>query len=214
MLPASLYEDDGNQMRCRNAGRYSSLHSFRQHRWTIPLSNLGSTESVLDPPDSEVGKAGPFPWKSSWHSRGDGELSKTAGYTRVHSRGRDQLCPLRWGLEKNFVGAGKDCTIQRIRRKCSNRRTRMNKEQRHKPTGQEKRAVVSWDWSYVAGGARLRHAIYTTLFSVIQRWFSPGKKHSCFCLRAVACGSKMKNGPKIDQLELRGLSACWSHIPG
>lgn len=90
----------------------------------------------------------------------------------------------------------------------------MNKEQRHKPTGQEKRAVVSWDWSYVAGGARLRHAIYTTLFSVIQRWFSPGKKHSCFCLRAVACGSKMKNGPKIDQLELRGLSACWSHIPG
>ena len=28
----------------------------------------------------------------------------------------------------------------------------MSKEKRHESAGQEKRAVVSWGWSYVAGG--------------------------------------------------------------
>ena len=102
----------------------------------------------------------------------------------IHSRGRDQVCPLGCGLEKSFIGAGKDCTIQRIRRKCSDRRTRVSKEKRHKSTGQEKRAVVSWGWSYVAGGAWLKQAICAILFSVIQRCFSPGKKHGCFFLSA------------------------------
>ena len=102
----------------------------------------------------------------------------------IHSRGRDQVCPLGCGLEKSFIGAGKDRTIQRIRRKRSDRRTRVSKEKRHKSTGQEKRAVVSWGWSYVAGGAWLKQAICAILFSVIQRCFSPGKKHGCFFLSA------------------------------
>lgn len=49
----------------------------------------------------------------------------------------------------------------------------MSKE-RDTTTGQEKRAVVSWGWSYVAGGAWLKQAIYAILFSVIQRCFSLG----------------------------------------
>ena len=91
MLTAILYEDDGNQMRCRNARRYSSLHSFSQHRSTFPLSNLGSTESVLDPLDSEVGKAGPFPWKSSWHIRGDGAKQNCRVYTSSQQREKPTL---------------------------------------------------------------------------------------------------------------------------
>ena len=210
MSAASPHEDNGNWMRCRNAGRYSSLHSFRQYRWSFLVSNLGSTESVLDPPNSGMGKAGPFPWKSSWHSRGD---SEHAGYTWIHSKGRDQLCPLGRGLE-NFVGAGKDCTIQRIRRKCSNRRTRMSKEKRHESAGQEKRAVVSWGWSYVAGGpgSSMPSMPYSSLWS--RDGFPLGRSMVASSWGQVPCGSNMKGGPEIGQLEPRDLSACWSHIPG